>query len=138
MKKVLDFLEQNVQWVVIAVGVLYLVFMAWTFLINSPVSVTVDGEKLGPGDVDKLIYERPVATLSAQMGKAPPVPEAKLAWADDFKSAMDLSHTKPFDLNAKPWIDAVTVALPGMEPTDPYSTTTPERQITELPTIPAA
>src|SRR3954463_2753907 len=110
MKKILDFLEQNVQWVVIAAGVLYLGFMAWTFVINSPVSVTIDNEKLGPGDVDRLIVDRPVGTLNEKLGTSKPPTIPKLSWAEDFKTAMDLSRTKPVDLN-KPWSGGIIVAL---------------------------
>src|SRR5215207_7180239 len=110
MKKILDFLEQNVQWVVIAAGVLYLGFMAWTFVINSPVSVTVDNEKLGPGDVDRLIVDRPVGTLNEQMGKTSPIKIPKLGWAEDFMTAMDLSRTKPVDLN-NPLTESIVVPL---------------------------
>lgn len=136
MKKILDFLEQNVQWVVVAVGVLYLGFMAWTFVINSPVSVKIDNETLGPGDVDKLIVDKPVQTLTDLRSRPPKFPIPKLGWADDFKAAMDMSRTKPVELNGKPWVDAIVVALPvGGENIFDVVNAQP---IAELPTVPPA
>jgi len=58
MKKVLDLLEKNVQWLAMGLGALYLLWMVWTYVINSPVKVTgVAPNPLSPGDVDSYIAD---------------------------------------------------------------------------------
>ena len=39
MRKVLDFLEKNVQWLAIALGGVYLLWMVWSYVINPVVKV---------------------------------------------------------------------------------------------------
>src|SRR4051812_21539680 len=57
MQKVVAFLEKHVQWVAIALGGVYLLWMVWSYVLNSPVTVTTaDGTKLTPGKVDQKVY----------------------------------------------------------------------------------
>ena len=57
MQKVVAFLEKHVQWVAIGLGAVYLLWMVWSYLLNSPVTVTTaDGTKLTPGKVDQKVY----------------------------------------------------------------------------------
>jgi len=138
MKKILPILENNVQWVLIGVGVLYLAYMAWTFVINTPVSVTINNEKLGPGEIDREISDKPVATLSTKMAGSRTFQLPKLTWADDFKSSMELAHTKPIELAAKPWIDIPVIPSGGSGGGVPEPGGGIVQPIAQLPTVPPA
>src|SRR5215475_12462416 len=105
MKKVLAFLEQNVQWFAVALGALYLLFMVYTYVFQSPVHVEVGGEKLGPGDIDKYISDHPVQVLSSKMiDPKEPLALQKPEWLKEFKAAMDFSTQKPAEFASKPWV----------------------------------
>lgn len=58
MQKVLNILEQHVQWIVLGVAALYMLYMAWAYVINPPVTVTVAGETVTPGEVDRKVLEK--------------------------------------------------------------------------------
>lgn len=58
MKKITDFLEQYVEWVALAVGGLFLLFMVFTYVLSDPVSVELSGRTYSPGDVDREIREQ--------------------------------------------------------------------------------
>src|SRR5688500_18752867 len=67
MKKVLDFLEANVQWLALGLGVVYVLWMAWSYAIAPPVKVTVGGQELAPGAVDQYIVENAANELRTRM-----------------------------------------------------------------------
>ncbi len=48
MKKILDWLEGNVQWFALGLGVLYVLWMTWTYVLNSFVTVPIDNQVLAP------------------------------------------------------------------------------------------
>ena len=54
MQKVVDFLENNVQWLVLGLGGLVFLLMVYWYVIQPPVAVEVSGQKLLPGEVDAL------------------------------------------------------------------------------------
>jgi len=51
MQKVVDFLEKNVQWVALGLSGVVFLLMVWIYVVKSPVTVTVAGKELTPGDV---------------------------------------------------------------------------------------
>src|SRR5437764_574500 len=68
MKKVLDFLEKNVQWLAIGLGAVYLLWMVYSYVLNSPVKVNgVASEALAPGDVDEFIKNNNAEKLAVKM-----------------------------------------------------------------------
>lgn len=58
MKKLTDFLEQYVEWVALAVGGLFLLFMVFSYVLSDPVSVELSGRTFAPGEVDREIREQ--------------------------------------------------------------------------------
>jgi uncharacterized membrane protein YgcG len=89
MKKVLDFLEANVQWVALGLGVLWVLWMAWTYAINKPVVAKIGNAELAPGSVDPYIVENAVNDLRGKMEgtkSAGPIPSPK--WAEAFRDGM--------------------------------------------------
>src|SRR5215208_7445669 len=93
MDKVVSFLERNVQWLALGIGVLFLGYMAYSNLVETPAHLTVDvgGRKVPPGELanaigksdafvrlqdgmkDRTIVYRqidPVAQVKAEIGRA--------------------------------------------------------------------
>src|SRR3954453_12224292 len=139
MKKVLGFLEGNVQWVALGLGFLYLAWVAWTFLVSSPVGVQVGGHNLGPGDIDKYIVDNPVRQLEGQMinPKVPtfPVPD----WRAQFIATMEMKDLNPMAL-AGLWTTSAPVtfiASPGGGGSVPTPTGVVVGKFEKIPTIPA-
>ena len=57
MKKFLDIGEKYVQYAVLGLGCLFFLWMVWSYVLNSPVTVTTaDGTRLTPGKVDQKVY----------------------------------------------------------------------------------
>jgi uncharacterized membrane protein YgcG len=88
MKKVLDFLESNVQWVALGLGVIYVLWMAWSYMITSPVAVTVNNTPMSPGQVDRYIVQNVVTELESRISHAgvPRMDEPK--WVAAFQENM--------------------------------------------------
>src|SRR5688500_14352639 len=57
MDKVVSFLERNVQWIALGIGVLFLGYMAYSNLVETPEHMTVDvgGRKVPPGELANAI-----------------------------------------------------------------------------------
>lgn len=77
MKKILNLLEQHVQWLAFVAGAAYVIYMFWVSFAVAPVTVAVPeltSEPLKPGEVDPLIEERLVAELEnkIQSTRVPP------------------------------------------------------------------
>ena len=113
MKKVLDFLEANVQWVALGLGVLWVLLMAWTYAISTDrVVAKVGGTELTPGGVDPYIVENAANELRAKMDatKVPPaIPSPK--WAQAFRDGMANKGEQVAALD--PMISLAMVAKPG-------------------------
>lgn len=76
MQKFAKFLEKNVEWVALALGALFVVWMLWGNVIGAPVSVNVAGKVLTPGEVDPAILEGPGKKLEQVIANrdVPPMP----------------------------------------------------------------
>jgi hypothetical protein len=99
MNKIVALLEKHVQWIALGLGALYLGFMIWTYLVQTPISVTGIGPTpLTPGEVDTYIREHAVAPLQTAM-KNTVVPEMPVPnFLDRFKSDMDLAGSPDYPL----------------------------------------
>ena len=77
MQKVVDFLEKYVQWIALGLGGLFLLFMAYTYIVSDPVTVEVAGQNLEPGEVEEQTLNGPVRLIQDMMppkGKTPELP----------------------------------------------------------------
>ena len=52
MQKVLDFLEKNVQWLVLGMAGVVFLLMVWMYVLSAPVTVEAGGQKLAPGEIE--------------------------------------------------------------------------------------
>src|SRR5438876_1013620 len=73
MQKVVTFLEKHVQWLAIALGAAFLLWMVWGYVVNSPTDVQVAGKSVSPGKVDQVIYEDTATRLQNEMQHEVPV-----------------------------------------------------------------
>jgi len=73
MEKVTQFLEKHVQWVVLGLAVLFLGYMAYSNLYQSPVKVTLNGQEMLPAEINEQIVNGPVNRINADLKKDPPV-----------------------------------------------------------------
>ena len=145
MKKLTEFLEKNCQWLAIALGAAYLLWMVYSFLLTSTAwQVSVANEPKSPGEVDEAVAKI-ADQLKAQMDSKtiPPIkvpdlgfstnlspksmPEYSLAWAN--------SPTQDVQLPVAPDATAGTKPLPGPNPK--VAGAMPGKVI-ELPKAPAA
>ena len=60
MQKLVGYLEQHVQWVVLGLGGLYLLAMIYGYVVQPPVQTQIGTAKLIPGDVPGHIVNSPV------------------------------------------------------------------------------
>src|SRR5215212_2453161 len=76
MDKALDFLERYVQWIALGIGVLFLGWMAYAYLVTPPLTVQIGNQTLEPGEVDAAIAKTTAKDLSTAIanGKPPPFP----------------------------------------------------------------
>ena len=74
MKKLTAFLEKHCQWVAIAAGAVYLLWMVYRFVITSgEYTVPVGTEQKLPGDVDEAV-DTVAQQLKSQMNGPSPSP----------------------------------------------------------------
>src|SRR5438105_2761909 len=95
MQKVLNFLEKNVQWVAIGLGVLFLGWMVYKYAINPPLKVDVGGTMLNPGEVDRHINDNDASKLRAAMETPPRIdntpPTNVTALVDEMKKPVQVA-----------------------------------------------
>ena len=90
MKKLTEFIEKHVQWLVLGLGVCYLLYMAWAYLVFPPVKVTGIGpDPLSPGDIDQHIYNDIAAPLEGKMKEGKP---PKISWNAPKSLMADNTH----------------------------------------------
>src|SRR5437773_11618647 len=139
MKKVLDFLEKNVQWLAIALGAVYLLWMVYSYVLNSPVKVTgVAPEPLAPGEVDDYIKNNNGDKLAAKMSGNDS--RVQFETPDFTKMLTNITTPKPIgDLPAVAYNSPVSPILqPGtVDPKKPGGGTV-ITQVTQLPKLLAA
>ncbi len=73
MQKVVDFLEKHVQWVALGLGVVYVLYILYAYVLTPPVTVEVNGEPMTAKEIDKAIAAGPAANLKKAIdgGKEP-------------------------------------------------------------------
>jgi hypothetical protein len=67
MQKVVRLLESSVEWIVLAIAVAYLGWVAYAYLLNDPVAKPLEGTMVNPGSVDSFIETHAAQRLADQM-----------------------------------------------------------------------
>jgi hypothetical protein len=77
MQKQSNFLEQNVQWIALGLGGLFLLLMVYFYVIERPVEVQVGNLTLGPGEVEPETLRGPVEDVNRDIrdSSIPDIPQ---------------------------------------------------------------
>jgi len=59
MNKLTAYIERYLQWVTLALALLWVAYIGYGFWLNNPVTVPFSGKLLAPGDVDKAVADDP-------------------------------------------------------------------------------
>ncbi len=75
MQKVTAFLEKYVEWVAISLGLVYLLWMVYAYVLNTKaLDVTVGTTEMAPSKVDNYVLTNVAEPLAAKIKAAKPVP----------------------------------------------------------------
>jgi hypothetical protein len=77
MKKVVEFLEQYVEWVVLGLAAVWILWIAWGYVINTPVTVTLNGKAVAAGEVDSIVNDQYAKPLQSAISD-PTLPQARV------------------------------------------------------------
>src|SRR5687768_11913558 len=97
MEKVVNFLEKNVQWLVLGLSGAVFLLMVWMYVVQSPVTVAVDNKDLTPGEIDEATFNGPVQAYKRKVQESVPPAIGDVNFIDPFKRKIDPSE-KPVDL----------------------------------------
>ncbi|HEX8521595.1 MAG TPA: hypothetical protein VF669_05005 [Tepidisphaeraceae bacterium] len=145
MQKVTDFLEKHVQWVAIALGAAFALWMGYAYWMQSPAQVQVDGTTYTAGEVAKHTQETVGQQLSSKINSTATVPMAVPQPAEKFRLAMAWQGVPETTL-AYIWPNLpaeVNKTTPSQSPTPGGGPPTPEGPVArtpveKLPALPAA
>jgi hypothetical protein len=134
MQKVIRFLEAGVQWMALAIAVLYLGWAAFSYLISDPVSVPLEGQQVNPANVDNFIDTHAAQRLRDKMDPNVQVPSFTVQpFGQDFNRRLALNDEKPTELATS------IFAYQPFEPTGSLGQNAKLlNPVQTLPTLPAA
>lgn len=89
MQKVIDLLEQKVEWIAIGLGFLFMLFMVWSYVLQPPAVVSVGGENLTAGEVDPYTLEHAGKQLESAMTEGGAINIPVPTYVQAFKDVMD-------------------------------------------------
>jgi hypothetical protein len=122
MQKALDLLEKNVQFIALGLGALFLLLMAYSYLLTPPVTVKVGAKELQAGEVDEQVKKVSVAEINRVIQPQPRVqfdvsdPVATLL-TPTFNPRVDLAPLGPGPVTPVPAPGAVVAT--GEQPSLP-------------------
>lgn len=115
-EKVLPFLEKHVQWLALGLGAVFLALMAYSYVIQRPVTVPVGGQQLVPSQVDAAVAESPdMVRLKRELGATevpnpktvPAVPQASEQFVNAYLTPVQIPPLPP--PGKPPAIDQTTI-----------------------------
>ena len=87
MQKTLEILEKNVQWIVLGLAALFLLWVAYGYVLTPPATVKINNRVVTPGDV-ALVTETSAKDLERQIKENRPVsfptPDLVTSWRQHF------------------------------------------------------
>lgn len=137
-KGILSFAEKNVQWLAIALGLGYVGWMTWTYVVSAPITLALGGgEPMGPGEVDPYIdthYAQPLAGKIAEPGS----PEMPVPSGEGFIRSLSGDDINPqaYALNFDPINSTSSTFTPLQEQQEIVPASGPV--VAMLPTLPQA
>ena len=134
MNKYKDLLEQHIQWVALAIGALWLLFMVYTYVIVADSSsVEVGGQRVGAASVDKFVRDNKAIPLRERIER----PDKLLDKVEDYSGLIveQLAVPMPPALG-EIFVNAASGVNRGDPPPPPPPP--PAKPITSLPVVAAA
>lgn len=97
MQKTLDILEKNVQWIVLGLAALFLLWVAYGYVLTPPATVKINNRVVTPGDV-ALVTETTAKDLERQIKENRPVsfptPDLVTSWRQHFAEPFAVAMNK--------------------------------------------
>lgn len=115
MQKVVEFLEKHVQWVALGLGAIWVLLMAWQYVIIPPAEVEIGTASLTAGEVDEYTVENAVAPLEEAMKPKEAPPMQVDNFASRWLERMDWQNVEPIR----------TAGLIGSQPVIPDASLVP-------------
>ena len=115
MQKVVNFLEQYVEWIALAIGGAFLLLMVVVYLIGTPVSAKIGDRTVTPANVESVVYDESARKLEQVMADTR-VPSANVEkFALKFRDHLALKDQKPV-LASGIWLGAGAPSAPPRWP----------------------
>ena len=135
MQKFTRLLEAGVEWIALAIALLYLGWATFAYLISDPVSVSLGNQQVNPATVDNWIDTHTAEHLHQVMDpNNVQVPSfAVEPFQDDFNRRLALNDEKPPEL-ASGYFSHQPFELTGAPGLNPKI----QNPVQVLPTLPAA
>lgn len=73
MPKVIEILERYVQWIALGLAILFVGLMAYTYIVNPPLTANIGSKQLAPGEVDAYIASSSLAQLKNGIASKTPL-----------------------------------------------------------------
>lgn len=121
MKKYLPMLEQNVQWIALGIGAMFLLYMVWANVLTAPADVELNGEMLSPAKVDEQIISLVINDLEGKVNSTA-VPRVLLEPAPRIAVEAAPVNVQPLVATAFP-----NLSIPVTEPGVPGGEVNPQQ-----------
>jgi hypothetical protein len=137
MQKVLDFLEKNVQWLVLGLGAAVFLLMVWWYVIQPPVTVQASGETLMPGDMDQKTVQGPVSNFKQAIARPAEVDMTPPDYIREFHTRANQSAGEAYVMLPK--LTPRVFPLPDvLGPREGGDTPVIDKKVPQLPVLAAA
>lgn len=94
MRSYLNWLERNVHWLAMGLGILFFCAVVNVYLRHG-LLIQLGSEQVPPGRVDSAIANGPVAELKRAMDRTDNVSAPNLNWKDDWRARLDTPGSRP-------------------------------------------
>lgn len=99
MQKALDLLEKHVQWLVLGLGVLFVLYMVYSYVLTPPAVVTIGGKEQTASTVDQSIIDNVADTLDTKIKSTSPINITVEPFEERFQATINNSEAQVARLN---------------------------------------
>ena len=133
MQKVLDILEQYVEWVALAIGCLFLLIMVFIYFIGTPVSTKVGDRPVTPANIESFISDGARQSLEQEMAKVG-VPSVKVkSYAEGFVEHMENPRATTGPTSPIVWVTAPGTPVTSLRHEDVQTDATKAQNLAGIP-----
>ncbi len=94
MQKVLDLLEKHVQWLVLGLGVAFVLYMVYAYVLTPPATAKIAGKEYTSAQVDEAIMTNVAEPLNAKVQRNFPITISVTPFEADFATAIGNGNAK--------------------------------------------